>query len=88
MSTSTAKFYCRIFDYTATPALGNNKMLFTIEWKRIDGDFRGGKLKWQSPAIQTDQGLRDDMLDALMAHLHTEFPSETFRLRDIIGPSI
>jgi hypothetical protein len=88
MSASTAKFYCRIFDYQAQPALGNNKMVFTIEWKRIDGDFRGGKFKWSSPVILTEQGLRDDMIDALVAYLHSLFPAETFRQRDIIGPSI
>jgi hypothetical protein len=89
MTQHTAKVFARVFDYQSTTAMLAGQMSFTVEWKLLTGDRKGGKTKFLiADPIVNDNKLRDDLRDALCAYLNANLAPQTFVPRDIVGYSV
>lgn len=88
MPQHTAKVYARIFTHERKPSTPNGGVEIMVEWMHLYPPQRSGKKAFTVSAITNDKQLRDDLRDALVAHLNAELAPEVFQAKDIVGYSV
>jgi len=83
-----AKVYARIFTHERKGTTPDGGVEIMVEFLHLFPPQRSGKKSFTVAGLTNDTQLRDELRDALVAHLNLIYAPEVFQAKDIVGYSV